>query len=139
MLLRLLLPLALLIAGAGPALGDPAAPPAAGSKYVAMGSSFASGPGIGTADASAPMRCGRSSENYAHLLATSRHLSLVDVTCGGATTQHILGSWNELPAQISAVDSETRLVTITIGGNDLNYIGLLAGYSCRRLPPDSAK
>ena len=38
---------------------------------------------------------------------------------------HVLAPWNELPAQIDAVTPDTRLVTITIGGNDLNYIGNL--------------
>lgn len=134
---RLLMLLSVAAASAG-AAEKPVPLPQPGSKYVAMGSSFAAGPGIGRTEEGAPERCGRSTENYAHLLALARHLALVDVTCGGATTQHILGPWNELPAQISAVDGDTRLVTMTIGGNDLNYIGSLAGYSCRRVPPNPA-
>lgn len=95
-----------------------------------MGSSFAAGPGIAPADLSSG-RCGRSIENYAHQLASRRNLSLSDVTCGGATTKEILGRWNELPAQIDAVDGDTRLVTVTIGGNDVSYVGLLTAYSCQ--------
>jgi lysophospholipase L1-like esterase len=34
-----------------------------------------------------------------------------------------LGPWNEVPAQIDAVTPDTQLVTVTIGGNDLNYVG----------------
>lgn len=49
-------------------------------------------------------------------------LNLVDVSCGGATTAHILGAWSELAPQIDAVTSDTKLVTVTIGGNDLNYV-----------------
>ena len=54
----------------------------------------------------------------------------MDVTCSGAQTSHILGPWNELPAQLDAVSENTRLVTITIGGNDINYVGGLMGASC---------
>jgi hypothetical protein len=55
---------------------------------------------------------------------------LTDVTCGGATTAHILGAWNELPPQVDALTSDTALVTITIGGNDIGYIGGLIAGSC---------
>ncbi|GGC13951.1 hypothetical protein GCM10011494_35940 [Novosphingobium endophyticum] len=37
---------------------------------------------------------------------------------GGATTAHILGPWNELPAQIDALTDDTALVTVTIGVAD---------------------
>ena len=50
--------------------------------YVALGSSFASGPGI---DPLLDARCGRSGSNYAHLVAERLGYDLVDVTCGGAT------------------------------------------------------
>ncbi|HEY0779174.1 MAG TPA: SGNH/GDSL hydrolase family protein [Gemmatirosa sp.] len=105
-------------------------PLASGARYVAMGSSFAAGPGV-TALADEPRnRCGRSSDNYAHQLARTRHLALVDVSCSGATTAHLLGPWAELPPQLDAVTSETRLVTMTIGGNDVGYIGGLIAASC---------
>ncbi len=100
-----------------------------------MGSSYAAGPGIGEPADPGNDRCRRSSENYAHLLAGKRALVLRDVSCGGATTAHILGPWSELPAQIDAVTSDTQLVTVTIGGNDLNYMGSLFGGACHVLPP----
>ena len=101
-----------------------------GATYVAMGSSYASGPGI-TVSADTPAnRCQRSADNYAHQLARKRGLHLVDVSCGGATTAHILGRWGELAPQIDAVTADTRLVTVTIGGNDVGFVsGLMAG-SC---------
>lgn len=102
----------------------------AGSHYVAMGSSFAAGPGIMPSADTPPTRCGRSSDNYAHQLARRMKFELTDVSCGGATTAHLLGSWNELPPQLDAVKPETRLVTITIGGNDIGYIGGLMAASC---------
>ena len=102
-------------------------------RYVAMGSSFAAGPGVGALEAGAPSRCQRSADNYAHQLARALNLALADVSCGGATTAHILGPWNELPPQIDAVTPATRLVTVTIGGNDVGYIGGLVAGSCRFL------
>jgi lysophospholipase L1-like esterase len=69
---------------------------------------------------------------------------LTDVSCSGATTAHLLGPWDELPPQLDAVDSATRLVTVTIGGNDLGYMTVLgagachgapAGRTCRDAPP----
>jgi lysophospholipase L1-like esterase len=102
-----------------------------GAHYVAMGSSYAAGPGITTVVVDSPTRCARSKDNYAQQLARQRHLTLTDVTCSGATTAHVLGPWNELPAQLDALQPETRLVTVTIGGNDLAYMGGLMGASCR--------
>lgn len=109
-----------------------------GARYVAMGSSFASGSGVAPYDPAAPVRCQRSTQNYAHQLARKRNLALVDVTCGGATTAHILGSWIELPPQIEALTADTVLVTITIGGNDIGYIGGLIAGSCGGDPQSPA-
>lgn len=99
-------------------------------RYVSLGSSFAAGTALGGAKAETPRRCGRSPVNYATLLAGRLGLDLIDVACGGATTAHVLGPWNELPAQLDAVTPDTRLVTITIGGNDLSYVFNLAAASC---------
>jgi len=105
--------------------------PAHGGRYVAMGSSYAAGPGITTPADSPPTRCARSHDNYAHQVARRLGLDLVDVSCSGATTADVLGAWRELPAQVEAVTPDTTLVTITIGGNDLNYVGDLNAASCR--------
>lgn len=105
----------------------------AGSHYVAMGSSFAAGPGLAPFISGGPSRCTRSTSNYAHQLAAKRGLTLVDVTCSGATTQAVLDGWNEVPAQVAAIGPETRLVTVTIGGNDVGYIGNMFATSCRTL------
>ncbi|HEX7874624.1 MAG TPA: SGNH/GDSL hydrolase family protein [Sphingobium sp.] len=110
---------------------DHATPGMDGAKYVAMGSSFAAGAGIGPLQAGSPPRCGRTVNNYATLLAQRLHLALTDVSCGGAVTANILSPWSELPAQIDAVSPDTRLVTITIGGNDVGYAMGLIGGSCR--------
>ena len=122
---------------AQPALAQPAsaqpasAPPPAGAKYVAMGSSFGAGPGITSQADDPPTRCTRSKDNYAHQLARKHGLKLVDVSCSGATTAHILGPWNELKPQLDAVDADTRLVTVTIGGNDVRLTASLGANACR--------
>ena len=102
-----------------------------GSTYVSMGSSFAAGAGIGPKQHGSPQRCNRSTNNYASIVAERLNLNLTDVSCSGAKTDHVLGSWNELPAQINALKPDTALVTVTIGGNDLNYVGRLFASSCR--------
>jgi len=99
-----------------------------------MGSSYAAGAQIGPLVPDSPKRCGRTQNNYAHLLAARMGLDLVDVSCGGATTAHILGPWSELPPQVDAVTPETKLVTLTIGGNDLNYVRNLAIAACGTIP-----
>lgn len=103
-----------------------------GARYVNLGSSFAAGSGAGPTALGSPARCYRSSANYAHLLAERLNLTLEDVSCGGATSAHILNAWNELPAQIDTVTRDTRLVTITIGGNDIAYVGNLVAGSCEQ-------
>jgi lysophospholipase L1-like esterase len=102
----------------------------AGAKYVAMGSSYAAGPGIPSYYEADPKPCYRSDGNYAHLLARRMELSLTDVSCSGATTLHLTGPRDNIPPQLDAVDAETRLVTITIGGNDLGYMTQLFAMSC---------
>jgi len=96
-------------------------------RYVALGSSYAAGPGIGPADLDAPPGCRQSINNYPHLLARKRSLQLVDHSCSGATTNDVLhGGQLGLPAQLDAVTADTRVVTITIGGNDVGFVGDLA-------------
>lgn len=125
---------ALLLTGTADAKAPrkPALPEGAG--YVAMGSSFGAGPGLLPEKPEAPSRCQRSARNYASLLAERLGLTLTDVTCGGATTTHLLQRWSELPPQVDAVQADTALVTITIGGNDVNYVRNLIAASCAGNP-----
>ena len=121
-----------LISCAGP-IAHVSSAPTAGSRYVAMGSSYAAGPGVTTPAETPSNRCQRSADNYSHQLARKRNLLLVDVSCGGATTAHLLGPWGEMPAQLDALNADTRLVTITIGGNDVSFVGGLFAASCKGL------
>ena len=90
--------------------------------YVALGSSFASGPGLDIVDPT----CSRSSNNYPGLLADSLGLALTDVSCGGATVADVLGAspLGQAP-QIDAVTSDAELITVTVGGNDAQYLAQL--------------
>jgi lysophospholipase L1-like esterase len=116
----------------------------AGSRYVAMGSSFAAGPGIPARAPASPRRAGRSTGNYAHLVAGALGLDLHDVTYSGATTSDLMQpSAAGQPAQLDAVTSGTRLVTITAGGNDVGYLPRLTlaslPWPLRALPPVTAR
>jgi lysophospholipase L1-like esterase len=104
------------------------------AQYVAMGSSIAAGPGVGMRDPGSPPLCMRSAANYAHLFAAKRGLTLRDVTCSGATTAGILTGQRMLPPQIDAVGPETQLVTVSIGGNDVNLAENLFAWSCANAP-----
>ncbi|OBH57767.1 SGNH/GDSL hydrolase family protein [Mycobacterium sp. E2479] len=109
------------------------------SRYVALGSSMAAGPGIRPRAGGAPRWSGRSARNYAHLIAQRYRHDLVDVTFSGATTAHVLAERQRgAPPQIAALDGTESLVTVTIGGNDVGYIPLLMAAalprSLRHLP-----
>ncbi|MFC3174686.1 SGNH/GDSL hydrolase family protein [Novosphingobium bradum] len=116
-----------------------------GARYVALGSSYAAGPGVGEPVPGEPARCGRGSLSYARVLAARLRLKLVDASCSGATTAHLLGPWNELAPQIDAITPDTRLVTITVGGNDVRFVSNLFASVCAaradappRCPPHAA-
>lgn len=98
------------------------------AEYVALGSSYAAGSGLGDRVTGAPFACARGEGSYPRLLAQTLDLSLTDVSCSGATALQVLngGQYFQRP-QIAAVTERTRLVTLTVGGNDLHYVGDLLG------------
>jgi lysophospholipase L1-like esterase len=119
------------------ATGATAAPTPPSIKYVALGSSFASGYGQTPYEGSLiGQTCGRSLSDYPKQVSATLNLSLTDATCGGATTDNILTTpqYGFVPPQINAVSSDTRLVTITVGGNDVNYLLDLYRNSCANDP-----
>jgi lysophospholipase L1-like esterase len=80
-----------------------------------------------------PLICARSLNGYPQQLARMTGLSIVDRSCGGATAEHVLnGGQFFQEAQTRAVGNDTRLVTITVGGNDVGYIGDLSQLAARR-------
>jgi lysophospholipase L1-like esterase len=93
--------------------------------YVALGSSFAAGPGI---EPIVHPGCGRSGRNYAHLVAERLGYDLVDVTSGGASVDDVLSrpqalmAGGTVPPQLDALTPDAELVTMTVGGNDVDYL-----------------
>ncbi len=71
--------------------------------------------------ASSPRSSG--SCEFVSLLATRLNLILEDHSCGDVMSPHLLKPWSDISSQIGAVNSDTKLVTITVGDNDLNYVG----------------
>ena len=101
-----------------------------GDGYVAMGSSYGAGPLLGDRVPGSPRAAGRTLQNYAHLVAADLGLALTDATFSGATVAELLhgtaahnATGSGMPPQVDALTPDTRLVTITGGGNDVGYIG----------------
>ena len=107
--------------------------PDTGSEYVALGSSFAAGLGLGSRVTGSPIVCQRSVNGYPQQLARLTGLSLTDMSCSGATASHVLrGRQVFLGPQIDALGPGTRLVTLTAGGNDIAYVGDLTAMAYRK-------
>jgi len=103
------------------ALGSSVAAPAyaAGAHYVALGDSYSSGDGAGSYD-SASGSCLRSANAYAAKWAASHSTaSFKFVACAGATSANVISS------QLGSVTSDTTLVSITVGGNDVGFSNVM--------------
>ncbi len=101
--------------------------------YVALGDSFQSGEGAGNYEPGTDWdgnSCRRSYAAYPHLLlqrGTTR-LSLDFRACSGAVMRDMYRAQKaDQGPQLDALGSDTRLVTVGIGGNDLGFVGTLAG------------
>jgi lysophospholipase L1-like esterase len=97
------------------------------SPYVALGDSYSSAAGVMPLVLGSPVGCSRSQLNYAHdIAAQTQPRSFTDVTCSGAKTSDFYSAQAVAPPdtrvgpQLDAVTKHTRLVTMTIGGNDEN-------------------
>lgn len=124
--LALLLALLLIVLASGAALWlvlDARRTPTGNPEYIALGSSYAAGPGLGPRQPGSPRLCGRSVNGYPPRVARELGLSLVDMTCSGSVTKHVRdGGQFFQKAQIRTLDRRTRLVTITVGGNDIGFV-----------------
>ncbi|GHJ59838.1 lipase 2 [Nocardioides sp. OK12] len=111
--------LATLVPATAPALAETTTAERAGVRYVAMGDSYSAASGVLPLDPAAPVQCLRSIRNYPHVIAEAIGARLTDVTCGAADTGDYRGSqYDDVPPQLDALSRRTRLVTMTIGGND---------------------
>jgi lysophospholipase L1-like esterase len=98
-----------------------AAPAGAASavRYVALGDSYSSGLGAGSYDP-ASGSCDRSANAYPERWAAANSpASFTSAACSGATTSDVLSS------QVPALSRATTLVSITIGGNDVGFSGVM--------------
>jgi lysophospholipase L1-like esterase len=103
---------AVLIA-AGPPVGAGGA-----NEYVALGDSYASGVGSRTYFADSGS-CYRSPASYPATVAAAAGLALDFRACSGAKVADVMSG------QLPAVTAGTDFVTVTVGGNDLNFAPVL--------------
>src|SRR5690606_10858605 len=95
--------------------------PDAAARYVAMGDSYSSGTGAGDYQ---DLLCTRSDNAYPAQWADAHAPeSFAFVACGGATIPDVLAN------QLSALDENTTLVSLSIGGNDAGFARLML--TCR--------
>lgn len=97
------------------------------SPYVALGDSYSAAAGVHPQVPDAPVACSRSLKNFAHVIARRTGAkSFTDVTCSGAKTSDFFFSQTpDVAPQLDAVTEKTRLVTMTIGGNDGDAFGTI--------------
>ena len=101
------------LAVAVPAFAAEAAP-----NYVALGDSYSSG--VGSRDYFEDSGdCLRSPKSYAQLWADSHGASLTFNACSGATTDDVNSN------QLTGLSGDTTLVTISVGGNDVGFSGVV--------------
>ena len=118
---RVLFSAAVIAFSAGLATAATVRPAGAASSvsYVALGDSYSSGLGAGDYISSSG-GCDRSSKAYPEQWAGSHSpASFVSVACAGATTSDVING------QVSALGASTTLVSITIGGNDAGFSGVM--------------
>ena len=94
------------------------------ANYVALGDSYAAGPLI--PNPVLPLGCLKSSNNYPRLTAPQIGLPLRDASCSGAKTTNMENSQGVSPdgpnpPQFNRLDANTRVVSLTIGGNDIGF------------------
>ena len=97
---------------------------------MALGDSFAAGNLIPASPSGTPAGCLRSSHDYgADAAAALRVTRYIDATCNGASTtsmtqpEPVLRGIN--PPQFSSLAADDSVVTLTIGGEDVGYTGIL--------------
>jgi lysophospholipase L1-like esterase len=104
--------------------------------FVTLGDSFAAGDLIPWSPAGTPAGCLRSSRNYGADAAAALGMSrYVDAACTGATTADMTRPQSVLlgpnPPQLSFLARDDSVVTLTIGGDDIGFLGILE--TCAKL------
>lgn len=116
-------------------LAAPVAP-----AYVALGDSRAAAPTLTSAQH--PDGCGRTRDAYPTHLASQLRMSYTSVACVNATTADVTTrrqttSFGARPVQINALSWSTRLVTLSIGGNDLRWWSIVSSCFTPRFGQDA--
>jgi lysophospholipase L1-like esterase len=89
---------------------------ASSMNYVALGDSYSSGVGAGDTSGS----CDQSPNAYPALWAAANDpASFAFEACSGATTADVIDN------QLSALNSSTTLVSITVGGDDVGFSSIM--------------
>ncbi|SNT18099.1 SGNH/GDSL hydrolase family protein [Rhodococcoides kyotonense] len=133
-----LLAAGLALAGCGTSPEEVVADSPPAIDYVALGDSAASGPLI--PPSTGTPGCLQSGANYPHVLAgLIGAQTFVDVSCSGARSENITTTPQQtnsgpIPIQLDALSSDTDLVTITIGGNDVDLVSAARG--CVNFSPE---
>jgi lysophospholipase L1-like esterase len=110
-------------------------------RLVALGDSFSSGEGTFAYDGDG-QSCHRGDGAWPRQLTARAPAisSLVHLACTGARTSHLLNRWTKKgqPRQMPKLsDSSVNLVTVTIGGNDVGFVGIVRKCftgNCSRVP-----
>jgi lysophospholipase L1-like esterase len=89
----------------------------AADKYVALGDSYSAGNGANSTNLDSS--CNRNTYAYPYLLSQQKGYALTFVACAGAVTGDVING------QVNSVTSDTKVVTITIGGNDIGFTNLI--------------
>ena len=102
-----------------------------GLPYVALGDSYSAGYGLQPLTDRPVPGCAQSAQDYPHRLAAALDLDLTDVSCSGAVTADVTSTAQDTgegtaPPQDAALSSSTRIVTLTIGGDDLGFSQIAA-------------
>ena len=121
------------------AAGLTACEPVVPDTYVALGDSYTAGPLI-LDQSTDPLGCLRSTRNYPSIVkAKVKAAKFKDVSCSGATTTHFANQQGVTPGpnqpQFNALNANTKIVTIGIGGNDIGFSGIVQ--NCATLDPFS--
>ena len=104
--------------------------------FVALGDSYAAGNLIPSSPSGTPAGCLRSSHDYgADAAAALGATGYVDATCTGATAADMTSPQSVLlgtnAPQFSRLAADDSVVTLTIGGDDIGFLGILE--TCAKL------
>lgn len=103
--------------------------PGTGARITVMGDSYSAGEGDGSYDpgSDTPIDiCHRSPYAFGRVYAATYNLVTTHTACSGAVIDNLLtvSQYGEAP-QIDAIDPQSKMITLTIGGNDAGFAAVL--------------